>query len=101
MMPPVASSMTIWAGLDEREREHVMAEASKELAHRFEVYKKALFEASPMRMPPPAERMAMLTARPPEVWAILRALDPKAYQRDLDDFRKLTEKALNETVRAG
>ena len=88
-VPPVN-----WYGyLDQEGKERMVKEAGEALKELFKVEYKAMRESLGLRKPPPADRLAHYTSRPPAVWALYQRRRPDLYKEQNKDFENLAKSA--------
>lgn len=66
---------------------------TERLKEHAKVYEKAYRDSLGLLLPPPKERLDFLIMRTPAEWASLQLEFPEVYEKEMADFRKLTERA--------
>jgi len=82
----------LWATLTPAQRQQAIDEAVEDLTAIGTDGYNALEEASAFAKPKPDEELALLTARSPENWDLLREINPGQYDKDMQRFKSLTER---------
>ena len=91
----------LWSGLNRTQRGEVLDDVMKETVELFKTSIEQLDDAAGLEKPDREKALKMLVARAPEIWRFLRRLDPRQYDRDMRDFRRYAEDALEGGITTG